>query len=85
MKHVEKTALPKKVKIAAALAALLVLILTASILVSALAGNDTENPVIIEPPEVIEGEARQNGLPLAYPAINSKIVLMKIKFIGKTK
>ena len=66
-------------KIAAALAALLVLILTASILVSALAGNDTENPVIIEPPEVIEGEARQNGLPLAYPAINSKI---DIKFIN---
>jgi len=79
VKHIEKIRLTKKTKIAVVLSVLLVLVLTASILASALTGKTEKKPVIIDLPEVIEGEARQSGLPLAYPLINSKI---DIKFIN---
>ena len=65
--------------VALALAVLLVIVLTASILLSSLTGKTDKKPTVIEPPEVIEGEARQNGLALAYPLITSK---MDIKFIN---
>ena len=79
MKRIKKTSLTQKTKIAIVLSLFLALILTASILVSALTGKTETKPVITEPPEVIAGEGRQNGLPLAYPSINSKI---DIKFIN---
>ena len=78
MKQIEKIRLTKKAKIAILLSALLILAISASVLISSLTGNPTKKPQILELPEVIDGEARQNGLALAYPYVNNK---NDIKFI----
>ena len=40
--------------------------------VSAILLNKEEEPAASKQPEIIEGEARQNGLALAYPVVNNK-------------
>ena len=61
------------------LSAIFVLSLLASILLPRILRKPESESEPITPPSVIEGEARQNGLALAYPSVNRK---NQIKFIN---
>ncbi len=82
MKHIAQKRFGKKPVIAIALAAALVLFLVLSILITEALGEDDGDTTKKEPPEIIAGEATQNGMPLAYPAIESKT---QIEFINIKK
>ena len=72
MKHIEKKKFTKKQKLSLILCAVFALMLAVFIPVSAILLNKEEEPAASKQPEIIEGEARQNGLALAYPVVNNK-------------
>ena len=74
MKHVQKTKIPRNLYLTAILLAVffaLTAVLVVINLVSA-ALKDETGAQLSEIPEIIDGEARQDGLALAYPSINRK-------------
>ncbi|MBE6645615.1 MAG: hypothetical protein E7612_09635 [Ruminococcaceae bacterium] len=82
MKHIQKN--KKKPLLIVTLAIFFAIVLTASILIPALAESGGGDKTVSEPPEVLEGEARQNGMPLAYPAIDEKLDIKFIKIENQT-
>ena len=71
MKHIAKPKMTKKQRAALILAIAFLVLLAICIPVSVILSNKGNDPVKIEQPEILEGEARQNGSTLAYPVINS--------------
>lgn len=72
MKHIEKKKFTKKQKLSLILCAAFAVLLAVCIPVSAVLSNKNEGTSATKQPEIIEGEARQNGLALAYPVVNDK-------------
>ena len=79
MKHIVKKRFGKKHIISLALVGILAFLLVISIILTNALDNDggANNPK--DPPQIIEGEAIQNGMALAYPEIENK---NKIEFIN---
>ena len=74
MKSVKKTRLRKKHIVSLALLLSFVLALTVSLILTDVLSNTGEGGTLsTEITEVLPGEARQNGIPLAYPAISKKL------------
>lgn len=72
MKHIEKKKLTKKQKLSLILCAVFAVLLAVCIPVGILLSDKDEGIAATKQPEIIEGEARQNGLALAYPIVNDK-------------
>ena len=72
MKHIQKKKFTKKQKLSLILCAVFAVLLAVCIPVSAVLLDKKEEPSVTKQPEIIEGEARQNGLALAYPVVNNK-------------
>ena len=79
MKHIAKTRITKKQRAALILSAVLLVLIAVCIPVSIILSNKGSESVKIEQPEILEGEARQNGSTLAYPVIND---INQIKYIS---
>ena len=71
MKHIAKPKITKKQRAAIILTAVLLLLLAVCIPVAVILSNKGDEPVKFEQPEILEGEARQNGSTLAYPVIDN--------------
>ena len=72
MKHIEKKKFTKKQKLSLILCAVFAVLLAVCIPVGAVLTDKEEEKTVTKQPEIIEGEARQNGLALAYPVVNDK-------------
>ncbi len=70
MKHIAKPKITKKQRAAIILAVAFLILLAVCIPVAIILSNKGNEPIKIEHPEILEGEARQNGSTLAYPVIN---------------
>ena len=79
MKHIKTLQLSKKTCVAIGLSLVLAISLAVSIILTSVSGKTETKAEVSEPLAVLDGEARQNGLTLAYPSINSK---NRIKFIN---
>ena len=79
MKYIAKKRLPAKQLISIILAVCLVIFLGLSIILANALDKDGDTSTEKEPPEIIDGEAIQNGMALAYPGIENKT---KISFIN---
>ena len=82
MKVVKKTRVQKKhIVIFSAFIAFAIALAVSIILTSVFSNNGESEAPLTESIEVIPGEGRQNGMPLAYPAISKKlqITLANIK------
>lgn len=79
MKHIEKKKLSKNQLSALILSAVCVLVLAISIPISVFLLTREPESAVTEPPVILEGEARQGNLTLAYPTVNSQ---KQITFIG---
>ncbi len=80
MKHITKSRIQKKYIIALVLTASLAVVLAASIIMTSLLSNSSSTapqPSVV--PEVIAGEARQNGMAMAYPGVSTKL---QIEFVA---
>lgn len=84
MKYIKKTGLKNKRLLSLVLLASFTVILAVSILIPLLANNDETEQTVQDPPEVIEGEARQNGMCLAYPEITKKLSIDFVNIKNKT-
>lgn len=71
MKHIEKPKMTKKQRAALILAVAFFVLLAVCIPVTVILSNRGDESVKVEQPQILEGEARQNGMTLAYPAINA--------------
>ena len=78
MKHIAKPELSKKQLAAIILSAVFVVMLAVSITLALVLKNKEKAEEPKEPPEILEGEARQNGLTLAYPTVNEKSQIQNI-------
>lgn len=78
MKRIEKPKLSKKQLAAIILSAVFVVMLAVSITVALIVNNIKEANTPTKQPEILEGEARQNGLTLAYPTVNEKKQIQNI-------
>lgn len=86
MKHITKPKISKNLFISIVLSAVFSVLLVLSIVITSISSsldNETQQAVP-EPPSVIEGEARQSGLALAYPSINRKNQIKYIKINNQT-
>ncbi len=73
MKHIQKTSKKSKYFVALILTISLAALITASaIITSVMSDRKEESNLDNSAPEILEGEARQSGLTLAYPAVNRK-------------
>ena len=74
MKHITKPKITKNLFIAIVLSAVFAVLLALSIVITVISSSldDSDPQTVTEVPSVIDGEARQNGLALAYPSINRK-------------
>ncbi len=72
MKHIAKPKITKKQRAALILAITFLILLAVCIPVSIILANKGNGTEKIEHPEILEGEARQNGQTLAYPVINGR-------------
>lgn len=79
-----KKRIVKKWLAAAILAGVLVIATVSAILAQLFLGAEEKKSAVSVPPEVIAGEARQNGMPLAYPAINKKSDIKFINIVNST-
>ena len=79
MKHIVKKRFQTKHIVALALAVSLVVFLILSIFLNKALGETDDDTTPKDPPEIIDGEAIQNGMALAYPEIETKA---KITFIN---
>ena len=72
MNHIAKKKFTKKQKLSLILCGVFAVLLAVCIPISIILSDKEEEPTVSKQPEIIEGEARQNGLALAYPAVNKK-------------
>lgn len=72
MKHIAKKKLTKKQKLSLVLCGVFAVLLAVCIPISIILTDKEEEPTVSKQPEIIDGEARQNGLALAYPTVNKK-------------
>ena len=70
MKHIAKPKMTQKQRAALILAIAFLVLLAVCIPVSIVLSNKGNETVKLEQPEILDGEARQNGSTLAYPVIN---------------
>ena len=87
MKHINKQNIPSRLLAAIILSAVLVLVIAATVVVTVVAKNSGEpshTTNVSKPPEILEDEATQNGLALAYPMINNKQQIAHIEVENST-
>lgn len=87
MKHINKQKIPSRLLAAIILAAVLALVIAATVVVTVVAQNSDEpsqSTNVSKPPEILEDEATQNGLALAYPMINNKQQIAHIEVENST-
>jgi hypothetical protein len=72
LNHIAKKKFTKKQKLSLILCGVFAVLLAVCIPISIILSDKEEEPTVSKQPEIIEGEARQNGLALAYPAVNKK-------------
>ncbi len=85
MKHIEKKKFTKKQKLSLILCGVFAVLLAVCIPISIILTDKEEKPTVSEQPEIIEGEARQNGLALAYPIVNDKNQIQYISIKNENK
>ena len=78
MKHIEKKKLSKKQLTSLVLMAALAVLIAVCVPVGIVLANKGNDKPVTPPPEIIDGESIQDGLTVAYPAVNEK---SQIKFI----
>ena len=84
MKKVEKTRLQKKHLVSITLLLAFAIALTVSlVLTSVLSDTGEGDELVSEITEVLPGEARQNGLPMAYPAVTKKLQISFVQIKNK--
>jgi hypothetical protein len=84
LKKVQKTRIQKKhLVILSFLLAFAIALTVSLVLTSALSGTGENKPTVSEPIEVIPGEGRQNGMPLAYPSITRKMQITFAEITNK--
>ena len=86
MKHITKPKITKNLFIAIVLSAVFAVLLALSIVITVISSSldDSDPQTVTEVPPVIDGEARQNGLALAYPSINRKNQIKYIQIENQT-